>query len=134
MYVRHTRLKNAPRESQRTFSPSIGLCLLLAFTLQGCLILDLRPIGKPGDVRKADLPKVTQVGGDRVFSLIGPDSIPAIDAPEMVPADEADFMTDDEQVLGLVHGGVAKAYSIWHLDRHEIVNDWAGDEPVAVTW
>lgn len=111
-----------------------ALCLLAALALQGCLILDLRPVGKPGDVRKADLPKVSKVEGDRVYSLIGPDSIPAIDAPEMVPATQADFMADDEQVIGLVHGDVAKAYSIWHLDRHEIVNDWVGREPVAVTW
>ena len=77
MYFRPARLKNAPRESRRTLSPSIGLCLLVAFTLQGCLILDLRPLGRPGDVRKADLPKVSEVEGDRVYSLIGPDSIPA---------------------------------------------------------
>ncbi len=112
----------------------LAVLLACGLTLQACLIIDLRPVGRPGEVKKADLPKVSEVGGDRVFSLIGPDSIPAIDDPQMVPADEADFMTDEEQVIGLVHGGVAKAYSIWHLDRHEIVNDWAGDEPIAVTW
>ena len=97
-------------------------------------MLDLRPVGKPGDVRKSDLPKVERLQGDRVYSLIGPDSIPAIDEPELVSAKEADFMSFDEQVIGVVRNGVAHAYSVWHLDRHEIVNDWLGSEPVAVTW
>ena len=110
------------------------LTLSAVVLLQGCLILNLRPVGKPGDVRKADLPKVERLDGDRVYSLLGPDSIPAIDEPDMVTAQGADFMADDEQVLGVVVGGQAAAYSIWHLDRHEIVNDTLGDEPLAVTW
>ena len=119
--------------SSRLFRVPLAIGLL-ACLLQGCLILDLRPVGKPGDVRKSDLPKVERLQGDRVFSLIGPDSIPAIDQPELVSAEEADFMSADEQVIGVVRNGVAHAYSVWHLDRHEIVNDWLGSEPVAVTW
>ena len=101
---------------------------------QGCLLLDIRPVGRPGEVKKDDLPKVQRYQGDRVYSFLGPDSIPAIDEPEMVAAADASFMDDEEQVIGVVHDGVAKAYSVWHLDRHEIVNDWLGREPVAVTW
>ncbi len=44
-------------------------------------------------------------------------------------------MAPDEPVLGLFDGQVAKAYSLWHLDRHEIVNDkFPGFGAVAVTW
>ncbi len=43
-------------------------------------------------------------------------------------------MRDNEPVVGVIHNGVAKAYSIWHLDRHEIVNDEFGRDPVVVTW
>lgn len=43
-------------------------------------------------------------------------------------------MRDDEPVIGVVVDGVARAYSTWFLDHHEIVNDTFGDEPVAVTW
>ena len=43
-------------------------------------------------------------------------------------------MSDDEPVLGVVVGRDARAYSLWHLDRHEIVNDTIGKLPIAVTW
>jgi hypothetical protein len=36
--------------------------------------------------------------------------------------------------MGLVTQGEAKAYSLWHLDAHEIVNDVIGDIPIAVAW
>lgn len=119
----------APRPSRLLL-----LLLVLALSLQGCFILKLRPLGEPGEVKRADLPRVAELEGDRVFSFLGPDSIPAIDDPEMVPAADAHFMEDEEQVIGLIHNGEAKAYSVWHLDRHEIVNDWLGEKPVAVTW
>lgn len=82
----------------------------------------------------ADLPDPGELDGDPVVTVLPPDAIPAIDDPEMVPAKKAGFMQKDEPVLGVVHDGVAKAYSLWHLDRHEIVNDRLGDTPVAATW
>ena len=71
--------------------------------------------------------KVEMVQGSPMTTLLPPDAIPAISDPAFVTAEEADaFLADDEPVLGLVHEGVAKAYSIWQLDRHEIVNDRIG--------
>ncbi len=81
-----------------------------------------------------DLPRVSQIGRDPVHTLLPPDAIPSIDAPQFVGAAEATFMRDEEPVIGIVSGGVAKAFSTWHLDHHEIVNDTIGDKPVAVTW
>lgn len=80
------------------------------------------------------LPRVHQVEGDRVDSLLRPDAIPSIDDPRFVPASHATFMRDEEPVVGVVIDGVAKAYSTWFLDRHEIVNDMFAEKPVAVTW
>jgi hypothetical protein len=82
----------------------------------------------------SELPGVQQVDGDRVHKLLAPDAIPAIDEPRFVSASEASFMRDDEPVVGVVIDGVAKAYSTWHLDQHEIVNDSFAGKPVAVTW
>jgi len=113
---------------------ALALLVLAVSLSQACLLTDLRPLGKPGEVQRDDLPKLRSLEGDRVYSFLGPDAIPAIDDPSFVAADAADFMDDDEDVIGVVHGGVAKAYSLWHLDRHEVVNDWFGREPVAVTW
>ena len=81
-----------------------------------------------------DLPDVSRIRGAPVIQVLPPDAIPSIDDPRFVPAAKADFMQDEEPVLGVVHEGQAKAYSIWHLDRHEVVNDQLGDDPIAATW
>ncbi len=102
-----------------------------AFVLLACLLL----AGcRQSAAQDAVLPRVDQIDGDRVYTLLPPDAIPAIDQPRFVPASAAAFMRDDEPVVGVVEGGVAKAYSTWHLDRHEIVNDSVAGKPVAVTW
>lgn len=80
------------------------------------------------------LPQVEEIDGDRVHTLLRPDAIPAIDEPQFVRASQATFMRDGEPVVGVVAGGVAKAYSTWYLDHHEIVNDTLAGKPVAVTW
>jgi hypothetical protein len=80
------------------------------------------------------LPKVREIDGDPVVTVLHPDAIPALNRPKFKPASQAKFMRDDEAVVGVVHNGVAKAYSLWHLDQHEIVNDQLGSDPVAVTW
>jgi hypothetical protein len=78
---------------------------------------------------------VAIIDGDPVVKLLPHDAIPAVDDPEMVPASEAgEFMRDDEMVLGVFDGVQARAYSTWHLDRHEIVNDRLGETPIAATW
>lgn len=81
----------------------------------------------------AELPDPGTIQGDPVVTLLPPDAIPAIDDPEFVAAGKVRFLQDDEPILGVVHDGVAKAYSLWHLDRHEIVNDRLGDTPIAAT-
>ena len=62
------------------------------------------------------------------------DGIPAIHNPIFVEASEADFLNDTDRVLGLTRNGVTKAYPIRIMDRHEIVNDRFGDEPIVVTY
>lgn len=111
-----------------------GLLCLSTFALQGCALVQLRPVGEGGDVLRKDLPQPKRIEGDRVYSFLAPDRIPAIDRPAFVPAAEADFMAEEEAVIGVVHGGEARAYSTWHLGRHEIVNDVLEGRPVAVTW
>lgn len=62
------------------------------------------------------------------------DGIPALTNPEYVPAQEADYMREDERVLGVFLNGVARAYPIRVLSWHEVVNDEFGQEPVLVSW
>lgn len=79
---------------------------------------------------------VEQIQGQNMYTLLPPGGIPAIDEPRFVTADEADaFLSPEEPVLGVVGAdGTAKAYSAWHLDGHEVVNDDLDGEPIAVTW
>ena len=75
------------------------------------------------------------VDGDPVMKLLPKDAIASVDEPVMVPVAEGDkFMRDEEMVLGVFADGEARAYSTWHLDHHEIVNDRLGETPIAATW
>ena len=75
------------------------------------------------------------IDGEPVRVKIPRDAIPAIDEPSFVSAAEADELYyPDEPVLGVEIGGEAHAYSLWHLDRHEIVNDELGGQAIAATW
>ena len=81
--------------------------------------------------------KEEKIGDGTMVTVLAPDAIPALSHPAFVSRAEAEkWMANDEPVLGLVDPVTkqAKAYSLWHLDRHEIVNDKIGGKPIAVTW
>jgi hypothetical protein len=62
------------------------------------------------------------------------DGIPALTNPKYLAASQADFMRDEEQVIGVNLNGVARAYPTRILSWHELVNDRFGDLPVLVSW
>ena len=62
------------------------------------------------------------------------DGIPSIDNPVFAEILNSDFMSDSDTVIGLEINGEAKAYPIFVLVWHEIVNDRVGDIPVSVTY
>ena len=62
------------------------------------------------------------------------DGIPALTEPKYAPAAKADFMRDDEQVIGLAYRGEARAYPLRIMSWHELVNDRLGDLPILVSW
>ncbi len=60
---------------------------------------------------------------------------PGVADPVLVPANEA-MLADDAEVVGMLIGGVPRAYSLRAMappDRH-VVNDVAGGVPVTVTY
>ena len=59
--------------------------------------------------------------------------IAAVLDPQFVTAAEAE-LPDDAWVLGVAVDGVAKAYSLNLLNRHEVVNDRTGDAAYAAVW
>jgi hypothetical protein len=62
------------------------------------------------------------------------DGIPAIDSPKFIAADNAEFMSADDKILGVVMGDTARAYPVRILTWHEVVNDQIGDQAFAVTY
>jgi hypothetical protein len=73
--------------------------------------------------------------GDTLHTVLPPGAIPAIMVPEFVSGKAADAqMLPDEKVLGIIVDGRSRAYSLWHLDAHEIVNDSIAGLPIAPTW
>jgi hypothetical protein len=78
---------------------------------------------------------VAEVDGDPVYQVLPAGQIPAINNPTYVSGEEAKAqMLDHEPVLGVVIGGKARAYSLWQLDAHEIVNDRMAGSAFAATW
>jgi hypothetical protein len=99
--------------------PVLRLCGLVVLVL--CLI--------GFDFTKRSIPPEQILGG-------GPpkDGIPAIMKPRFLTADEATFLRDDDTIIGVVEGKIAKAYPLRILTWHEVVNDRLGDTSVAVTY
>jgi hypothetical protein len=63
------------------------------------------------------------------------DGIPSIDAPKFVSIEDGNkFLTDSDKILGLNINGDIRAYPLQIMVWHEIVNDFVGEIPVAVTY
>ncbi len=62
------------------------------------------------------------------------DGIPSIDDPKFAEIQGSQFVSDSDIVIGLEINGDARAYPLFILVWHEIVNDRVGDVPVAVTY
>ncbi len=58
--------------------------------------------------------------------------IPELNNPDRLTPAQADFMTPEELVLGVVINGEAVAYPVRFLARHELANDVVGEVPVAL--
>ncbi len=71
---------------------------------------------------------------EQIVRVLPRDAIPAIDDPTFEPADRARGLDADELMVGMVGEQTQRAYSTWHLDTHEIVNDVFEGQPIAVTW
>lgn len=80
-------------------------------------------------------PKKTEVRGHTMYTVLKPGDIPAIFEPSFIPvADAGELYYDDEPLLVVVGGDEARAYSTWHLDHHEVVNDYINGVAIAATW
>jgi hypothetical protein len=84
----------------------------------------------PGEV----FTKIGEYEGEPILRHRPHGSVPWLTNPPFVSAAQANFMQDDEPVIGVAAHGVAKAYSVWMMPIHEAVNDTIGPDPIVVTW
>lgn len=106
------------------------LLLISMIAIAMALPAELEARSKNGfDLEGATIPVDEIVSG-------GPprDGIPALNYPKSVPADEADYLDDEDRVLGVALLGEARAYPIRILNWHEVVNDRIGEQSYAVTY
>jgi hypothetical protein len=101
-----------------------------------CMIL-LAVAASPAAAQKFDpttLPK-KDIDGSPMYIVLPRDEIPAVFEPEFLHGEEADAqMEPHEPILGVFDGVNARAYSLWQLDHHEVVDDMLGNVPIAATW
>ncbi len=74
------------------------------------------------------------IRSDEIQSILPQDAIPALIKPAYLTASQASDIYDQEEVIGVVINGDARAYPLSTLSAHEIVDDDIGGQPIAVTW
>ncbi len=65
-----------------------------------------------------------------------PDGIPPLENPAHVNVDDegAEYLEEDERVIGVSINGEHRAYPLRIVNAHELVNDVLGGEPLSLTW
>jgi Protein of unknown function (DUF3179) len=58
----------------------------------------------------------------------------AVHDPQFISTADAMFMNDEDRVIGLMSGKIAKAYSAGILSQHGLVEDRSPKGPIAITW
>jgi hypothetical protein len=58
----------------------------------------------------------------------------AVHDPQFISVPDATFMNDDDRVIGLMNGKIAKAYPAGILSQHGLVEDQSPKGPIAITW
>ena len=87
-----------------------------------------------GEVLESGGTAFDPIRSDEIQSILPQDAIPALIKPAYLSASQASDINNQEEVIGLVVNGDARAYPLSTLSAHEIVDDDIGGQPVAVTW
>ncbi len=89
------------------------------------------PTASPGTLGYTDTASLLE----RMITTVPKDAIPAILDPQFLPAEEVPpLFRDEEEVIGVVINGDARAYPIDIFSWHEAANDVVGGVPIVVTW
>jgi hypothetical protein len=122
-------------ERMTTFNSNAGVQrrrrVLLVATAALCAVA-LTGAARPDSLKTARK-KLSLVKGEVTFEPAAGGEVKAVLKPRGLPAGRAPI-EDGEWVLGVAHGDTAAAYPLRALAGHEVVNDWLGRYPIAVTW
>ena len=86
--------------------------------------------------REREVPKQTATGGEPYHGLIqyrAKDAKQAIIDPELLDASDA-VIASGTKVIGVSVNGEARAYPLFILNNHQIVNDQVGGTPISASW
>jgi hypothetical protein len=110
-----------------------SLALLLVLALAAC---GREKTPSDGGGRPPDPPDSAARLGPypRAQFFIEHDLFLSVDEPATVPAEDATFLEEDDEVLGFVVRGKARAYAVTMVSYHHVVNDVLAGIPVAVTY
>ena len=129
----------------KILAPVIGIALVVlavSFQVASTSEIIITPPVSTGDYLEPSSLSIMETNGvkhniplDKIRGGGPPkDGIPSIDSPVFAEISNSQFMSDSDTVIGLVINGEAKAYPIFILVWHEIINDKVGGIPVAVTY
>lgn len=106
----------------------------LLVTMLGASCLVNAQLREPIMLNDFDLSDIS-VAQEDIFQGGPPrDGIPSIDSPKFIEPDAADFLSDEDRILGVAIDGVARAYPVRILKWHEVVNDTIADKRFSVTY
>lgn len=120
--------------------------LLITGIIAALAIIGLMMITTPEDSSSTSLAQVPRrapqfdlsntIVDTREIRAGGPpkDGIPALTQPKLIPVARADYLRENDRVIGVVINDQARAYPLAILNYHEIVNDTIAGVPVAVTY
>lgn len=125
-----------------------GLLALVSVIYQGSIIFSPKgPVSLGDGVNVAsygfDLSRATIPVNEIVAAGLRKDDLPALVTPATVSVatqapgatlGDVRKLTSHDHVIGVVMHGEARAYPLWVLEWHEIVDDVLGGEPIAVTY
>jgi uncharacterized protein DUF3179 len=79
---------------------------------------------------------VLLANGVPAFQSPAPPPLPytAVHDPQFIPESDATFMNDEDRVIGVMTGRVAKAFPAGILSQHGLVEDQSPKGPIAITW
>jgi len=117
------------------------LALLIAgaagawLALRGCrshTVPGDRPVGVTRPPGEAGVPRIGRFPASQFY--MEHDRFLALTDPQTIPAAQATHLRDDDEVFGIVLGGQARAYPVFMIAYHHVVNDVIRGIPVAVTY